>query len=158
MSGVRDTNNQPTDLKTDTSGRLLTRAVDANGSGLSENTNTGALVTLAASAASGNSGDLTNLDARGLHLGINITALTGTTPTLTVIIEGKDTASGQYYTLLTSTALAAVAFTLLSVYPGITASANIAASQVLPRTYRIRYTIAGTTPAVTATIGASVIQ
>ena len=40
-----------------------------------------------------------------LHLGINVTAITGTAPTLTVNIFGKD-ASGVYYLLLASAAIA----------------------------------------------------
>lgn len=94
---------------------------------------------------------------RGVQIGVNITALTGTSPTMTVIIEGLDAASGTYYTLLSSAALAATGFTLLTVYPGVTVAANAAASQALPNTWRIRYVIAGTTPAVTATVGANLI-
>lgn len=122
------------------------------------NYDTAALVTLAASAVSGNSVDLTNVNGHGLQLGINITAITGTVPTITVTIQGKDIASGQYYTLLQSAAIATTGFTLLTLFPGATATANVSSPQVLPRTYRILYTIAGTTPAVTATIGASVVM
>ena len=121
------------------------------------NVDTGALVTLSAASAGGNSADQTNYNGRGLQLGINITAITGTSPTSTVTVQGKDTASGQYYTLLQSTALAAVGYTNLSIYPGLTAAANSVANQLLPRTFRILYAIGGTTPAITATIGASVI-
>jgi len=121
------------------------------------NVDAGALVTLAAASAGGNSADQTNYNGRGLQLGVNITALAGTTPTLTVTVQGKDTASGQYYTLLQSTALAAVGFTNLTVYPGAPAVANVSSPQVLPRTFRVLYAIGGTTPGVTATIGASVI-
>ena len=94
--------------------------------------------------------------AEALHLGINISALTGTGPTLTVTIQGKDAASGQYYTILASAALAAVAFTLLQVAPGITAAANTAANAKMPSTFRLQYVVAGTTPTVTATVGASI--
>lgn len=121
---------------------------------LAQNSNK-TLLTLAAAAVSGNSATLDNAFWNGLQLGVNITALTGTTPTLTVIIEGQDDASGQWYTLLSSAALAATGFTLLSLYPAVVAVANVSIPQVLPKTWRIRYVIAGTTPAVTATIGAS---
>jgi hypothetical protein len=109
---------------------------------------------LVAASASQAGPDNENYGAIGLQVGVNITALTGTAPTMTVIVEGKDK-SGAYYTLLSSAALNAVAFTLLTLYPGVTPAANLAVSQVLPRNWRVRVVIAGTTPAVTATISAS---
>src|SRR5689334_18301024 len=123
-----------------------------------ENADTGALITHAAASAGVSSPDQVNAGAAGLKVVVDITALGGTSPTLTVIIEGKDTASGKYFTILSSTALAAVATTVLTVYPGVAASANVAANDVLPRTWRVRTVIGGTTPAVTATIGASVVD
>lgn len=110
---------------------------------------------LAAAATSGNTATLDNAFWSGLQLGVNITAITGTTPSLTVIIEGQDDVSGVWYPLLTSAALNATGFTLLTLFPSVTVVANVSASQVLPTTWRVRYVIAGTTPAVTATIGAS---
>ena len=121
------------------------------------NVDTAALLTYAAAAAGSNGTDQTNYNARGVKLVIDITALTGTSPTLTVTIQGKDAASGKYYTILASTALAAVATTTLEIYPGIIAAANVTAGVTLPRVWRVIATIAGTTPAVTATVGASVI-
>jgi hypothetical protein len=116
-----------------------------------------ALITLSAASAGVNSADQANINGRGIQLGINITAITGTSPTLTVTIQGKDGASGQYYTLLASAALNATGFTLLTVYPGAPTTANVSASQVLPRTWRVITAIGGTGPSVTATVGASVI-
>lgn len=120
------------------------------------NSDLGALVTLTAASASGNTMDLTNGVGRGVRVNVNITALTGTSPTLTVTIQGKDAASGTYYTILASTALSATGFTRLTIYPGLTAAANSIASDIVPRDWRIAYTIGGTTPAVTATIGAEI--
>jgi hypothetical protein len=125
---------------------------------LSGNTESGALITHAAASAGVNSADQVNVVARGLHLVIDITTITGTTPTLTVTIEGKDPTSGKYYTILASAALNATGTTVLKVYPGLTASANAVANDVLPRTWRVRTTIGGTTPAVTATIAANLID
>ena len=88
---------------------------------------------------------------------IDITALAGVSPTLLVTIQGKDAASGKYYTILASTALAAVATTTLEVYPGIATAANATAGVTLPRVWRVIAVIGGTTPTVTATVGASVI-
>jgi len=48
--------------------------------------------------------------------------------------------------------------TVLTVYPGLTAAANVTVNDVLPRTWRVITAIGGSTPAVTATVGASVIH
>lgn len=122
-----------------------------------ENEDTAALVTLSAASAGGNSADQTNLVGRGVKLAIDITAITGTSPTLTVKVQGKDAASGKYYDILSSVALSAAGTTVLEVYPGIANAANSTLGVTLPKTWRVSYAIGGTTPAVTATIGASVI-
>ena len=128
---------------------------------MSSNVETGALVTLTAASAGGNSADLSNTDWRGVNVVVNVTAITGTTPTLTVSIQGKDPVSGQYYTLLTNaTAISANGTYLFALYPGgptSTTSPSFSSPAPLPRTWRILYTIGGTTPAVTATMGASYI-
>jgi hypothetical protein len=103
------------------------------------------------------SSDQVNTIGRGLHLTIDVTAITGTTPTITVTVQGKDVASGKYYTILASAAISTVSTTVLRVYPGLTAAANLVASDIMPKTWRISYTIAGTTPSVTATIGACIV-
>lgn len=121
------------------------------------NTATGALLTRAAADAGGNGSDQTNLYGSGLHLVIDITAITGTTPTYTVTIEGKDPTSGKYYPILASAALTAVGTTVLRVYPGFTAAANLTANDALPLTWRVKDAIGGTTPAVTATVAATVL-
>lgn len=121
------------------------------------NASTGALQThAAAGAGTTQSADQTNYNARGLHVTVDITA-TGGTPTLTVTIEGKDPTSGKYYTILASSALASTGTTILRVYPGLTAAANVTANDALPRVWRVKSVIAGTTPSITATIAASVI-
>lgn len=121
------------------------------------NVDTAALVSHVAASAGVNGADQVNYNGRGIKIVVDITAMTGTTPMLTVTLQGKDAASGKYYTILVSTALAAVATTTLEVYPGIATAANVTAGVTLPRTWRVITTIAGTTPAITATVGASVI-
>lgn len=101
-----------------------------------------------------NSGDLTNPYGRGLKVMVN-TTLIGT-GSITATIQGKDQASGQYYTILASAAITTNVATLLSVYPGLTAVANVSANDVLPRTYRILVTAGNANPA-NYTVGASVI-
>lgn len=138
-------------------GRLpITMVVDQAGAPVvpPANIERGALLTRAAAAAGGNGTDQTNVNARGVTVVVDITAITGTGPTYTVTIEGKDPVSGKYFTLLASAALSAVGTTVLTVYPGCAAAANSVANLPLPRTWRVRDTIGGTTPAVTATVSA----
>lgn len=97
--------------------------------------------------------DMDCLDRTGLLVFINITAISGTTPTLTVTVEGKDPVSGTYYTILASAALNATGMTVLKIYPALTAAANTVANDILPQTFRVKSVIGGTTPSVTATIG-----
>lgn len=119
---------------------------------------TGAIVTLAAAGAGTVlSSDQVHRVGSGIKLVVDITAITGTAPTLTVTLLGKDTASGKYYTILASAALSAVGTTVLTVFPGAAVAANVSANDILPRTWQVQAVVAGTTPAVTATIGASLI-
>ena len=118
----------------------------------------GAVLTYAAASVGTNGTDQTNGGLqRGIKIVVDITAITGTSPTLTVTLQGKDLASGKYYTILASAALAAVGTTVMTVYPALVAVANLTANDVLPRTYRIISAIGGTTPAVTATIGVTTL-
>lgn len=115
------------------------------------------LAVLAAASISDFTNDIIDSRAKGLQLVIDITAITGTTPTLVVTIQGKDPASGKYFTILASASLNATGTTVLTVYPGSATTANVSSAMPLPRTWRVSWTITGTTPAVTATIGASLI-
>ena len=119
---------------------------------------TAALIAHAAASAGVNGADQVNRRFRGLHLTIDVTAITGTAPTLTVTIQGKDPISGKYYTILASAALNATGTTVLRVYPGLAAAANLAVSDVLPKTWRVISAIGGTTPAVTANISATLME
>lgn len=87
-----------------------------------------------------NSQDLQNLNARGVHVVVDVTAETagGSTHTIVVKIQGKDAASGKYYDLLESASITDTGTTALKVYPGIAAASNVAASDVLPREWRVR--------------------
>lgn len=108
---------------------------------------------LTAQATTTNSGDLDNTAGSAAAFVIDITAITGTTPTATFLVEGKDPVSGKYYTIIQSAALNATGTTVLRVFPGATAAANLSVNDMLPKTFRVTCTIAGTTPAVTATVG-----
>lgn len=108
-------------------------------------------------SAGTNGADMDNSNCRGVVVFVNISAITGTTPTFTVTIQGKDKVSGQYYTLLASAALNATGLTVLRVYPGIAVSANVTANDVVPSQFRVITAIGGTGPAVTATVSGCLI-
>lgn len=109
-------------------------------------------------------GDVTpafdNHNYRGVHVGVDVTAVSGLLPVLTVTIEGQDLVSGKWYPILVSAGLAAVGFYRLSVYPGISGpNASQAVSDVLPATWRIRWAVTGTTaPNFSATFGACMLK
>lgn len=116
-------------------------------------TQIGTVITHTAASAGVSSANLGTNTGLGLLVFINITAITGTTPTLTVTVKGLiDEAATATYTILASAALNATGLTVLRIYPGLTASANVTANDVVPGFCRVDTVIGGTTPAVTATI------
>jgi hypothetical protein len=121
------------------------------------NLDVGALITHSAASAGVNGADQTNETNSGLKLVIDVTAISGTTPTLTVTIQGKDTVSGKYYTILASAAINSVSTTVLTVFPGATVTANSSANDALPKHWRVISAIGGTTPSVTATVSAILV-
>lgn len=99
------------------------------------NENFAALMTDARSATT-TSATFTNYAHRGGHFIIDVTAVPGT-DTVTPKIEGYDSASGKYYTLLEGTASAATGTVVLSIYPSITAVANVSSNNILPIKWRV---------------------
>lgn len=73
-----------------------------------------------------------NAEHKGLHVIIDVTVNAGGLAAVTFKIVGIDPASGKDYTILSSAALSAVATTVLRVYPGLTAAANLTANDFLP--------------------------
>lgn len=123
-----------------------------------QRSNTGnTLIASATFTATFTTADQTNHNGRGVELVVDVTAVSGTTPTLVVALRGKDPASGKYYTILASATINAISTTVLHVYPGLVAAANSVANAVLPLTWDVNATIGGTTPSFTMSIGASVI-
>jgi hypothetical protein len=107
-------------------------------------------------------GTTTSLDqinnyAVGVKVVINITSLNAGAPTIQVTVQGKDKTSGVYYTILQSTALAAVGTTVLDIYPGLIPAANLTANDTIPSIWRVSSTIVAGTGSITGTIGASTI-
>ncbi len=66
----------------------------------------------------------------GLHLVIDVTAVTAT-PSVVPTVDFYDELSGKWCNLLTGSAITATGTTVLKIYPGITAAANAAASDVV---------------------------
>jgi len=93
-----------------------------------------------------------NANARGVDLFADTTSTTA--GTVTVKIQKRDPASGNWYDLAGATtgAIADPADVLLTVYPGIAETANVSVSDHLGHVWRVHATVA--TAAVTFSVGA----
>jgi hypothetical protein len=90
----------------------------------------------AARTATTTSNDFYNHRARGAVFCIDATAAADT-PSVVFTVQGKSSLGSDYWTILASAAITGTGATILRVYPGITAAANAAVSDVLPLIYRI---------------------
>lgn len=119
--------------------------------------NSSIAILLASAARTGtvSSRDQINRDARGAHIIISVSAVVGS-PSVIFTIQGKDKASGDYYTLLDSEAITGVGITVLKIYPGATAVANAIASDVLPRVWRVN-AVHANVDSITYSVGANVV-
>lgn len=79
-----------------------------------------------------------------LQLLLNLTAVAGTTPQMIITIEAKDE-NGNYYPVATLATITATGKTVVSAGPGLPAPGNIE----VPKTFRLTFTISGTTPSFT---------
>lgn len=107
----------------------------------------------AARTATTNGADLINKDKLGVVVVIDTTVVPGSAVSNVVTIQGMDPLSGKYYTILASAAITAVGTVVLRVGRGLTASANLVASDVLPKHWRVIVT-AGNGNSATYSIGA----
>ena|SRR5258708_38680775 len=73
---------------------------------------------------------------RRLEFNLNITALAGTSPTITVFVEGQDN-EGAWYSLYAPSVISSVSDTAQSIGPG------MQTDTVIPDTIRVRWTIGG---------------
>jgi hypothetical protein len=106
-------------------------------------------------SAGTNGSDITNTSTKTcLKVICNVSAITGTSPTITVTVQGRDFVAGTYYTILASTAVGTTGVITLAVGPGLANVANVSAGDILPATWRVITTIGGTGPAVSATVTA----
>lgn len=101
-----------------------------------------------------------NRDSRGVVLSISKTAGTGTSPTVTIKVQGSANGTDWYdITGATTAAISANGVTTLTVCPGVPVTANVSTAQPLPRLWRIYWTIGGTDePTVTFSVDAAMIQ
>lgn len=109
---------------------------------------------------SGNSSDILNIEeAAGGIFYFAVSAVSGTTPEITFKLQAKDHA-GNYIDVpsMTTTAIDAIGQRVITLHPAITASANSRVTDALPQKYRIAWTIAGTTPSFTFSVGLDPIQ
>lgn len=95
----------------------------------------GTLFASAAVTTTQNSQDMANDTYSGVHVVIDVTVFGA--GTLTPKIQGKDPTSGKYYDILTGAAINATGTTVLKIFPGMAVSANVSASESLPRTWRV---------------------
>lgn len=99
----------------------------------------GTLLASAARTATISSSDVSNGRRNGIHIILDVTAITGA-PSITLKIEGKDAASGKYYTILESAAITGVSTNIYKVFPAATAAANSVVNDVIPKTWRVTVT------------------
>lgn len=96
-------------------------------------------------------GPLTNADGRGVKVQLNVTAFSAGSVVVTVqgIIQGVP------YTILASAVIVATGVTILTVYPGLVAAANVTVNDIVPRQWAVTITPTGFTGA--AQVGACLI-
>jgi hypothetical protein len=110
----------------------------------------------AAHTATTNSADQFNQFGKGGILLLNVTAVSGTTPTLDCKVQLRDHASATYIDLPNAAfaqKTTASGMDSLIIYPGATVAANRSVSSVLGTFWRAACAIAGTTPSFTFTLG-----
>jgi hypothetical protein len=110
----------------------------------------GTLLASSLVSASFDTDDQFNAAACGLVVVIKITAVDS--GSIVATIQGKDPATGTYYTILASASLNS-GTTVLRVHPLLTASSNTIAKDVIPRTWRVDVVLTGTS--VTFSMGSS---
>lgn len=114
----------------------------------------------AARSATFNSQKIENLgDHRGIKLYLDITAVTGTTPTMDIKLQSFDKLSEKWFDI-PGAAFAqktATGQSTLTIYPSVTDTANESVADILPDTWRIVVTLGGTSPVFTFTLGGCLI-
>lgn len=106
-----------------------------------------------AKTATGNGATQTNYNAKGAVLLFSIGTVSGTTPTCTFKLQGSADGGTTWFDIpgAATASITATGTYVLAIYPGATVAANAAVSYPLPRTWRVVWTIGGTTPSFTIT-------
>jgi hypothetical protein len=127
------------------------------------NTDLGALITNTLRVpATTNTADQTNSQWTGVICTFNMSASSGS-PSSTIAIQMKDSASASYQTLATSGAITALSTpTSVVVGSGIQTSSlpsgMVALNMRLPRLWRVQQVISGAGTAVTGTVGCNMLK
>lgn len=105
-----------------------------------------------ARTATGTGTTAVNYNARGMIAHINVTAVSGTSPTL--VMKLQFSSDGTNWTDMPGAATVSInanGYYYLAVYPGMSIVANQSISWPVPRNWRFAWTIGGTTPSFTFT-------
>jgi len=125
--------------------------------GMSGNLTTG---DTGAKTATGNGATLTNVGNKGVQVVVNLGTVSGTTPTCVFKLQGSADGGTTWYDIpgAVTASLTATGVYGITVYPGIavtagttTTGSTATANMPLPRTWRVVWTIGGTTPSFTIT-------
>lgn len=100
------------------------------------------LIPSAAQTVSGNSGSVSCPQVDRLAVDVSVTAVSGTSPTLTLFLE-RQGLDGIWYAIWSPTAITAAGVASTSVGHG------LATAQSITGTIRLRWVIGGTTPSFT---------
>ena len=100
--------------------------------------------------------DITNSGYKGCHIIIDVTA-DPASASITPTIQGLDSVSGKYYTLLAGNAISAVGTTVLRIYPGLVASANVTVNDIVPNKFRVSMAVADT-DSITYSVAVSLVK
>lgn len=98
--------------------------------------------------------DQTNYNGLGIKVILDVTVIG--TGSITLEIDEKDTTSGKYIALLTGAAVITNSTNVYTIYPAMTAVANVTANNRLGRTFRIKIT-ANNANAITYSCGFQVL-
>lgn len=110
--------------------------------------------------ASGNGVTLANVGNKGVQISILVGTVSGTTPTCIFKVQGSVNNSSSWFDIpgATTASITATGHYGITIFPGVTPVAGVTttdttavASAVLPRSWRVVWTIAGTTPSFTIT-------
>lgn len=91
-----------------------------------------------------------------LTLFLNVTAVSGTVPTLAVKVQVLDEVSGTWMDVPGAAFASVMSATTasLTIFSGAAAVANVSVNQAVRNIYRVAYTLGGTTPSFTFSVGA----